>query len=281
MTEQYLLLIIHVQTFPTKTNKLTIRQITGQRNCHRNCVSSAKVSESWRCDFTKRGSGLYNGCISHIFADDLGRFKGWVMKGHVWESKPSGRSSEESQVQCLVWHWASSSSRTDSDSHQHKVLPDKLPHIYRPEPDCIPIGKDYFSFLFFLYICFLPDMTIKLQHYVLSCPLLVSAFFAVFPLVPCSSPPRKHPPGKRIIEWQRLTCTLPKTLWFWFGEILYRKENLQSGPVGKINSPKFFHNYTVAQRQGEKSATRRALSVKHAFCSLALTPHRCNNTHWS
>lgn len=27
-------------------------------------------------------------------------------------------------------------------------------------------------------------MTIKLQHYVLSCPLLVSAFFAVFPLVP-------------------------------------------------------------------------------------------------
>lgn len=132
--------------------------------------------------------------------------------------------------------------------------------------------KTIFHFYYFLYVCFLPDRTIKLQRYVLSCPLLVSAFFAVFPLVPCSSPPRKHPPGKRIIEWQRLTCTLPKTLWFWFGERLYRKENLQSGPVGKINSPKFFHNYTVAQRQGEKSAARRALSVKHAFCSLALTP---------
>lgn len=138
-------------------------------------------------------------------------------------------------------------------------------------------GKRLFFYLFFyIYVsCLIWPSNCNFMCCLVLCwflPfLLCFHWFLVHPRL-------ANTPLGSIIEWQRLTCTLPKTLWFWFGKRLYRKENLQSGPVGQINSTKFFHNYTAAQRQGQNSASHRALSVKQAFCSLALTPHRC--THW-
>lgn len=101
MTEQYLLLIIHVQTFPTKTNKLSIRQITGRRNCHRNCVISAKVSESWRCDFTKKGQAFTTVAFLIYLQMTWGGLKVESWKGMRGSQSPVGEAVKSHR--CNVW----------------------------------------------------------------------------------------------------------------------------------------------------------------------------------